>query len=210
MSKRLEIILSELSVCDTFADIGCDHGYVAKAMLDAKKCNRVIVSDISAECLQKAENLLKKTYPDKFCAVVSDGFEKVGKCDLALIAGMGGELIVNIIEKAMVLPDKLVLQPMKNADKVRRALISSGYKIVRDYTFEDEKFYDIISAEKGNDFYTDEEYEFGRDNLKEKGYAFCCVIENKINKLMKAAEKAGDSGKRDCSKKIKIYTEILK
>ena len=210
MSKRLKTILSELPACDIFADVGCDHGYIAKAMLDARKCNRVIISDISSVCLQKAENLLNKTYPDKFSAVVSDGFEKIGRCDLALIAGMGGELIVDIIEKALFLPDKLVLQPMKNAEKVRRSLISLGYKIVRDYTFEDGKFYDIISAEKGNDFYTEEEYEFGRDNLKEKSDAFRCAVENKINKLKSAALKAGEIGKRECMEKIKNYTEILK
>ena len=94
MTKRLETLLSLIPQCGIFADIGCDHGYIANAMLLRRKCERVIVSDISAECLKKAETLLSQNFPDKFTAVVSDGFDNVGFADCALIAGMGGDIIV--------------------------------------------------------------------------------------------------------------------
>lgn len=210
MSKRIDIILSELPKCGVFADIGCDHGYVAKAMLDEDKCQSVIISDVSAECLSKAETLLTEFYPDRFTAVVSDGFEKVGECDLALIAGMGGEVIIGILTRATTLPQNLVLQPMKNSDKVRRELLRLGYAIKKDYTFEDEKFYDIIVAEKGDDCYTEDEYEFGRDNLREKGDAFRRCLQNKMAKLFVALENAGEDGKIRCKEKIEKYSEILK
>ena len=59
MTNRLNQIFSVLPSCEVFADIGCDHGYVAKAMLDSGKCKKVIVSDISEKCLFKATTLLQ-------------------------------------------------------------------------------------------------------------------------------------------------------
>ncbi len=185
MTDRLQEIFSRLPNCQTFADIGCDHGYIAKAMLDSGKCQKAIVSDISAKCLSKAEQLLAK-YIDigKAVSVVSDGFEKVDDCDCALIAGMGGEEIVAILNNCKSLPNALVLQPMKNVDKVRQTVIQKGYKIITDYVFSSGRiFYDLIVLEKGKDALTEEEIEFGRTNLLDRGVAFTRLIENRINVL---------------------------
>lgn len=210
-AKRINRLLDELSVCDTFADIGCDHGYVAYGMLKAEKCRHVVISDISEKCLSKAKNLLKREFEGRFTAVVSNGFENLPEAiDEALIAGMGGELIVDILGKAGFLPERLVLQPMKNSDKVRRFLIGHGYRIVRDYTFKDGKFYDVISAEKGADAYSEEEFEFGRDNVKEKGKDFKEQVALKAEVLKSSLDKMGDGDRIVALEKINKKTELLK
>ena len=170
MTNRIKKLYDALSCCDVFSDIGCDHGYVAKAMLDGNKCAKVIISDISQKCLKKAEDLLCSYMESgRVESRVSDGFEKIEYCDQALIAGMGGEEIVGIISRSKFLPERLVLQPMKNTRKVRELLLEKGYKILDDYVFYvGRKYYDLIVAVKGEDFYTDEEFEFGRTNLKQK------------------------------------------
>ena len=185
MTERLQIIFNAIPNCEVFADIGCDHGYIANAMMRSGKAQKVIISDISAKCLLKAEQLLGQFIKDgKAQSVVSNGFEKVGYCDVALIAGMGGEEICDIITNAKSLPDKLVLQPMKNPDKVRVLAVNSGYKIQKDYMFKSSgKFYDFIILEKGQDFLTEEEIEFGRDNIKNKGQAFKEFLAQKISRL---------------------------
>ena len=185
MKKRLEEIFSLLPNCNVFADIGCDHGYVAKQMLDSGKCKKIIISDVSAKCLDKAISLLSQEIEDgRAVAVVSDGFEKVEACDLALIAGMGGEEIVGILKRAKSLPEKLVLQPMKNTKKVRKTAVELGYKIQKDYTFFTNKiFYDLLLLVKGKDHLTEEEAEFGRTNIKEKPLAFIKQLKIKIKKL---------------------------
>ncbi len=193
-----------------FADVGCDHGYVADVMLSSGKCDFAIVSDVSASCLSKAERLLEKKHSGRFSAIVSDGFDRLPPTDQALIAGMGGELIVSILEKAAILPEKLVLQPMKNAEKVRRFLVENGYSVKRDYTFSDGKYYDIIKAEKGSDRYSEKEFVYGRDNLAEKGTAF----REKYGKLLAALEKNLDSAKgkekEEIGRKISEIGELLK
>ncbi|MBQ4098304.1 MAG: tRNA (adenine(22)-N(1))-methyltransferase TrmK, partial [Clostridia bacterium] len=156
-----------------------------KAMLVSGKCERAIIADVSAKCLLKAQELLKDYLDEgRVVRAVSDGFDNLPPCDLALIAGMGGEEIVSILEKANSLPDKLVLQPMKNAEKVRRIAISLGYAIKKDYVFYSGGiFYDLICLEKGKDSITDEEAEFGRDNLKGDNEDFKKLIKIKVEKV---------------------------
>lgn len=186
MTERLNRIFSVLPDCEVFADIGCDHGYMAKAMLDSGKSKRVIISDISEKCLDKARELLCEYAKDgRVESVVSDGFEKVGKCDLALIAGMGGEEISSILNKAKHLPQTLVIQPMKNCDKARLCAVNSGYRIDKDFLFKaGGKFYDLIRLVKGSDTLTPNEIEFGRDNLDGTNQDFKEFIRIKRDKLV--------------------------
>ena len=168
-----------------FADIGCDHGYMTKAMVESGKCERAIVSDVSAKCLEKAQTLLSDYIESGVVeSVVSDGFEKVGACDLALIAGMGGEEIVSILNCAKNLPQGLVLQPMKNPDKVRVTAVKLGYHVDKDTVFfSGDKYYDLIVLSKGEDQLTQEEIEFGRTNLKGDNPDFKRLVLSRIEKL---------------------------
>lgn len=185
MTKRLQIIFDELPKCKTFADIGCDHGYIAKAMLNSGKCEKAIVSDISQKCLDKAVLLLESEIKSgKAQAVLSDGFTNLPDVDTALIAGMGGEEIIKILREAKNLPDRLVLQPMKNFDRVRIYCNSIGYKIERDFIFyQENKYYVLISLVRGSDNLTPTEIEFGRTNLTLKSEDFISYINSELNKV---------------------------
>ena len=187
MTERLTIIFDNIPTCQVFADVGCDHGYLAKAMLVSGKAKRVIASDISAKCLEKAQGVLYKEIQDQTAqCVVSNGFEKIPFCDCALIAGMGGEEITDIILKAKSLPQTLILQPMKNCDKVRLCAVKAGYRIEKDFVFKSAgKFYDLIVLTKGQEVLKEEEIEFGRTNLLERPNAFAQRLQNQIEKLEK-------------------------
>ncbi len=79
-------------------------------------------------------------------------------------------------------PAHFLLQPMKNADKVRAFLLSKGYGICRDYTFFAEgKFYDVIKACKGApSAYTEDMILFGGDNLISPRADFLKKLEKEI------------------------------
>jgi tRNA (adenine22-N1)-methyltransferase len=179
-------------------------------MLSGGKCGFAYVTDVSSVCLQKAEELLKNNYDGKFKAIVTDGLKNVPKVDQVLIAGMGGELICDILQGADFLPERLVLQPMKNADKVRKSVINLGYRLIKDYTFKDVKYYDLIVCERGEDSYTQDELLFGRDNLLKKGEAFKEQIQKKLSILEKAYLNMSLEDKEKAEKQIKQYMEILK
>lgn len=193
MTERLSYILAEIPDCETFADIACDHGYIAFAMLYERRCKCAYVSDISEKSLSKAETLLSGFIKEgRAQSFVSDGFDNVPKSDVALIAGVGGTLISDMLKRAKgadKLPETLILQPMKHCDKVRRLSVKLGYAVIKDFTVKAEgQFYDIIVLKKGKDALTDEEAEFGRTNVKERPQAFKEKISEEIKKLLSYIE----------------------
>ncbi len=210
MTDRLIEIFNALPKCDTFADVGCDHGYIAKAMLDEKKCKKVIISDISQKCLDKATNLLSSYIKSgKAESVLSNGFQNIKFCDQALIAGMGGEEIISIIKDSKFLPKTLILQPMKNVDKVRQFVVEKGYKILTDYVFfAEEKYYDLLVLTIGKDCLTEDEIEFGRTNLIKRNKAFIDRLNLQIKTLEKISKKE-DLSSQD-RERIKAKIERLK
>ncbi|MCQ2386876.1 MAG: class I SAM-dependent methyltransferase [Clostridia bacterium] len=214
MTDRLNKIFQELSPCKVFADIGCDHGYIAKKMITEKLCKKVIVSDISEKCLEKAKSLLsRELISKKAVAVVSDGFTSVPKCDQALIAGMGGEEIIHILNSAKKLPKRIAVQPMKNADKVRSCIVNVGYKIEKDFVFYSAKqFYTLIIAKKGKDSLTEEEILFGRTNIIDRPIDFQKMIKEKIEKLenFSCGEKISSESKSEILNKIKRLKDYVK
>ena len=214
MNGRLTSIFNEIPPCDAFSDIACDHGYIALAMLSGEKCKKAYVSDISFKSLDKAKKLLaayiKSGNADSF---VSDGFDNVPKADVSLVAGIGGRLIIDILNRAKrddKLPETLILQPMKHCDKVRLQAVGLGYKIVKDFTVADDgQFYDIIVLKKGKDSLTAEEIEFGRTNITERPKAFQDKIQAEINKLSSYMERENIS-KATCAKMLKKAERLKK
>lgn len=213
---RLDVLFELVESGELFADIGCDHGYIAERVLKENKFEKVIISDISKKSLQKAVELLKP-YGDRVTAVVSDGFENIELLpDEVMIAGMGGEEIVKIISNAKSLPKRLVLAPQKNSDKVRELLVNLGYKILKDFTFKDKnKFYDAIKAveaEEEFEDYSQNEYLYGRDNLKEMPDAFKekLTIEMNLYRGVLENETASDLSKAEAKEKIEKLREVLK
>ena len=191
--KRIDTLCSLLKKAETFADIGCDHGYCSEYMLKNGLCEKVIFSDISKGSLAKAEKLLAPFVDaGKAKGVLGDGFFGVPKdTEEVLIAGMGGSEMVSILSdtKYGFLPKVFVFQPMHDGEKLRRYLIAQDAVIERDFTFEDGKFYEVIvgRTRRGNEekqSYSDAEYEFGKENLQSPSEAFL----KRIRKLIKNTE----------------------
>ena len=195
---RIEVICAHIPKSRVFADIGCDHGYCTQYALAHGLCERAYISDISAACLKKAEELLGAEIAAGRCVpVCADGMDGLPELpDCVLIAGMGGEEIVSILSRAARLPARFVLQPMKNAEKVRAFLVARGARIGTDITFRDVKFYDLIAGEgEGGTQYSAFELRYGRDNLLSPSRDFLQKIE-KDAATLRAALLAGAEGVR--------------
>lgn len=197
MKERIAAICSHLSYAEVFADIGCDHGYMTEYMLGHHLAERAYISDISADSLKKAERLLAAYIRDGRCIpVVADGLDGIPEpCGLVLIAGMGGEEIISILRRR-TLPERFVLQPMKNGEKVRRFLVESGAHIQCDETFSEGnvrvKYYDLIAGERtGGDTYSELQFRYGRDNLLTPGVAFLSQMRTEAGKLKERIARPG-------------------
>ncbi len=178
---RLRKIVSSVPSCEVFADVGCDHGYIGISVLNGGIAKKVIFCDISAPSLAKAkancpEDLLP--YSEFVCG---DGLPNC-PVDCACIAGMGGLETIGILTRAVYLPTKLVLQPMRNQIDVRKWLIANGYVVLVDVMFADAgKCYDLITAEQSSQKQVLDELQlnFGKDNFVDKGDAFVCFLHKK-------------------------------
>lgn len=198
-TKRLRLLCAQLLPCDTFADVGCDHGYCTQYMFENGLCRRAVISDVSEKSLRKAEKLLSAYISaGVLTSVCCMGLERIpADTEQVLIAGMGGEEILAIL-RAGFFPEKLLLQPMRHSPKVRAYLLENGYTIDRDFTFEDGKYYDVIRAAKvnfdsgaGGRRYKEAELEFGYDNIHSPSADFARKVEEDIRKCEARLERAG-------------------
>ncbi len=217
LTKRLAAVCGELERCDTFADVGCDHGYCTLYMLEKGLCRTAQISDISAKSLKKAQALLSAYIAEgRVCPVVCDGLAGVDRgTEQVLIAGMGGEEIVKILSDGF-LPPKLVLQPMKNAEKVRAFLLGRGYALLHDHTFyADKKFYDLIKAVKGGkqEEYNKDMLSFGRENILSPTEDFAKMLERDISRCREWRESAAE-GRAEIDARLKklegLYDETCR
>ena len=211
-TKRLQTVCGQLSPCDTLADVGCDHGYCTLYALERGLCRRAVISDISRSSLHKAEELLSSYIAEgRVESVCCAGLSQVPcNCAQVLIAGMGGEEIVKILEGSF-LPQALVLQPMKNTEKVRVFLLEKGYSLVRDFLFYDgPKHYDLLRAERGAPprAYGSLELEFGYDNIHAPLPDFNRFLRGEIENARGRLEKA-DASRAALQERLRRLEEAL-
>lgn len=176
VSKRMEEVISLVSKGKRVADIGTDHGYVAIALVERKISPFVVAMDVRKGPLSKAkENIEKYGFVQEIDTRLSDGLEKlkIGEVDTFLIAGMGGELITNILQKGVEVVNSVnefIVQPQSEIYKVRKKIHELGFQIEKEKMLvEDEKYYTVIKAVRGKESYENEwDYLYGKCLLQEK------------------------------------------
>ena len=170
LDERLTEIARLAAGAHTVCDVGSDHGKLACYLVQTGGAERAIATDISAPSLKKAEVLAEKLGIDDLVETrVGDGLDPVGaeEADVAVIAGMGGDLIARILERAHAQCKRfrrLVLAPNTHAERVRETLWRTGHTETADRTVAcGGKRYTVIAAEQGDaPEHTAEELAFGR------------------------------------------------
>lgn len=156
LSDRLQLIADEIHCGETMADIGTDHGFLPLYLLETKKCPKVIMADISSGSLAKAEENCKTANPEgDYELRLGDGIDILedGEVDVVAIAGMGGNLIADILEWNLVKSRSIkryILQPRRHVGKLRHWLYCNGFEIVKESLVEEGKFIcEILTVESG-------------------------------------------------------------
>jgi len=194
ISKRIEEIINLLDRCNTLADIGCDHGYVAVEAIKREIANKVFAVDINFHPLFKAKELSKKeNVDDKIEFLLGNGFDPIEEeVDEAVIAGMGAENICSILSEAKdrISNTTLILQPMKDIELLRKWLFENGFDILKEKVVKDKnRFYVIIKSTFLLDkiSFTDKDIYIGRYIIDrtEEGYEFLLKIKEKMQKIFK-------------------------
>lgn len=153
--KRLVCIAEKIENAKCVADIGADHGFLTKMLVEQNRASKVIATDISKPSLQKTVELSKRFgFENKIEARVGNGLEpiKENEVEVAVIAGMGGQEIIKILKTQNLKNiQKFIFQPAQNAPELREFLSENGFEIIGDEIVKDQKkFYFTIVAIKNN------------------------------------------------------------
>ncbi len=143
LTKRLNAVASLVNSGSSVADVGCDHGYVPVYLVKNNIARSCVAMDINEKPLASCQKLvLEEKLEDKITTRLSNGLEKLksGECDTVIIAGMGGELIVDIISRCSFSNElHFILQPMTHPEYVRKYLYDNGYEIFNDIIIDEGK-----------------------------------------------------------------------
>ena len=225
ISERLKILANYVNKNDVVGDIGTDHGFIPIYLIENKKINRMIASDLNEGPLDNAKKELSlKGLLDEVDLRIGSGLDpyKPGEIDTVIIAGMGGNLIRTILiegKKHIEYLNKLILQPMHGVEELRRWILNNGFRITdEDLLFENNIFYEIIVAEKGEkQEYDETNLEFGFNMLNKNPEVSKSFLDMKIQKIEKIVEDIESHGssmsqsrKEQFKDRIKHYYEVRK
>lgn len=232
ISRRLMRIANLLPMGCTMADIGTDHGYLPSFLIAEGISTSVIMSDINKGPLESAKSTFSTFHPSfqkKDSFRLGSGLEKIltGEVDVVVVAGMGGGLIRDILEKDI---DKsksfktLILQPQTEQEQFRTFIVKEFKQHIVCEAFIEEagKFYEILLVESEpttrfdvfnvESFVTD--FEFGTRILMSdlnEYKKFLCNKQNKYNYILDRlpANEAHNEKKAFCNSKLKSIEIIL-
>lgn len=157
LSNRLEMVVSFVMPGNSAADVGTDHGHVPVELVRRGIVTHAIAMDVRKGPLSKAEENIQAAGMKESVEIrLSDGVNKLnpGEAESVIIAGMGGELVIHILEEGHHMWDTVkqwVLSPHSEIHKVREWLENHGFRIVKeDMVFEEGKFYTVLDARRGS------------------------------------------------------------
>ena len=226
LSNRLEMVISFVKSGESAADIGTDHGHVPVELVRRGIVKRACAMDVRKGPLSKAEeNVAAAGLKDKIETRLSDGVNKLkaGEAETVIIAGMGGELVIHIMEDGRHVwdtVDQWVLSPHSEIHKVREWLAGNGFTIVKeDMVFEEGKFYTVIDVRKGEYLggETDKDFRYSPYLRNQKHPVLIAYLKDEEEKLLtlkanlekqaEASERAKES-LRDVEEKLSMNREV--
>ncbi len=220
LSDRLQAVASFVTPGLRVADIGTDHGYIPIYLTEQGIIPYAIAMDINKGPILRAQENIKENSLEKFIETrLSNGFDKLepGEADCAVIAGMGGELITDILNNGRNVVDglkELVLSPHSEVWLVRKYLHNNDFKIIDEKMIIDEgKFYTIIKVVKGKDeIYSEEDYMYGKILIEKKDEVlmkYICKEYNKVEKIFENIRKNGTDNTKSRISELEKEKEML-
>ena len=162
LSKRLQAVADMLDCHEKIADIGCDHGFVSIYLIESGKAARCLAMDVNKGPLERAKEHIEEkrlsTYIETRLSngakeirfVEDENGEKKLEVEAALIAGMGGRLMIQIINDSVdkfQSMEEFILQPQSEIAKVRQYIREIGYYISKEeMVWEEGKFYPMMKV----------------------------------------------------------------
>jgi tRNA (adenine22-N1)-methyltransferase len=223
LSKRLYAIAECVPKESKVVDVGTDHAHIPIYLMRNSRAASCIATDINRGPLEKARLNMKTYGVHTIDLRLANGLKgiKEDEADVIIIAGMGGYLIIDILENSPQIVKevkKLILQPQQDIPLVRKFLHTIGFKIEDEkFIEEDGKYYTIIVAALGNEAYEkDYEYEYGKILIHKKTETFKEYILRKQDKLTEIYQNISQidteytsQRKKELEKETRMHKEVM-
>lgn len=218
LGSRLAALASFVPRGAHLADIGTDHAYLPIELVQKNVAASAVAGDIHLGPYQAAkDNVEGLGLGHKISVRFGNGLAVLtpGEADTAVIAGMGGSTIVEILTSQPTVTcslKRLILQPMVGAATVRRWLAANQWCIVDELLVqEDGRLYEILVAEQG----TSSEFEpimyhIGMKLWENKPELLALHIDQLIAQAQRVLHEMAASHHAQQSPKFHEYTERLK
>jgi len=137
LTPRLQLLADWVRPGATLADIGTDHAYLPVWLSVHGRVSYAIASDLRKGPLERAKQTGATYGAVNIEYRLGKGLEGIRpeEADTIVIAGMGGENIASILEKAPWTKDgghTLLLSPHTKSEELRSYLSENGYAILRE------------------------------------------------------------------------------
>lgn len=155
LQPRLHLLARLVPEGCRLTDVGTDHGYLPVALLQQGRITAAIASDIGAEPLEHARRTAAQYGADGMDFRLCPGLSAIApeETDVIVIAGMGGETIMTILQDAPWTKDgrhTLLLQPMTKTADLRRWMADNGYTFTDEHLVEDKgRLYPVLTVTGG-------------------------------------------------------------
>lgn len=218
ISKRLIDIAKMVPHGLPCADIGADHGYLVKYLLENNLVPYAYASDNKKGPYSSLKKNLKKYEGKKLVKIdLADGIENLTEnYPTIIISGMGGDLIIKILSSNLELVSSrkyLLLSPHGKEESVREFLNRLGFQIQDENIVFDEHYYEIILFKKVEkpQIYSKKELKFGPINLQKKDINFINKYNNlkKIYKNLLLNHNLSNEKMIQLEEEIKVIDEII-
>ena len=136
--------------------MGTDHGMLPVYLAENELAVMITATDINAEPLSRGMELAREHgVADRIGFILTDGLRGVEpEADTVVIAGMGGETMIGILETASWVRYnnvRLILQPQSKFEELTVWLCDNGYAIHdAELVHDRDKYYVIIEVSAGN------------------------------------------------------------
>lgn len=218
ISKRLLCCAEQILPGARVADVGCDHGYLGIYLLQSGRAEFVHACDLREKPLAKArENAARYGVTENIRFSCADGLSAVDprSVDTVVCAGMGGDLIAQIIAAAPWLKDRrytLILQPQSGGNDLRRVLSEIGFGIECEALTEESGFlYYVLRARYGDAVPLSPGRQYCSEPLQSSGspllHRYLTRIERALRLTVEGIERSNDPAD---SERLRYYTEALK
>ncbi len=213
MNKRLLAIAALIKNGKGVVDVGTDHGYLPAHLALNGYCGKLFASDIREGPLAAAIRTAEEAgLSEQIQFLLCDGLRLCSpeEIDTIVIAGMGGDTIVKILDEAEWCMDAryhLILQPMTKAEILRYWLIYNGFAIQSETLAEDAGIvYQIIETCFGGETcLSDAELFAGKRRLCREQTLYDRQLEQLFTRFERAV--AGMQGREELPR-LKLYREI--